>query len=83
MIPLIAFDDFRDPPTISSFYKQIWVVPPLNPSKFSAIPPFGFSVTSDSPFCSPKIKWSPLKFSAPLPKAINNDQSLTTKYIHV
>ena len=26
MIPLIAFDDFRDPPTISSFYKQIWVI---------------------------------------------------------
>ena len=27
VIPLITFDDFRDPPTMSSFSKQIWVAP--------------------------------------------------------
>ena len=44
------------PPTMSSFSKQIWLYPPppwILP-KFSVIPPFGFSVTTDPPFCSPK-----------------------------
>ena len=47
VIPPITFDDFRDsppPPPMSVFSKQIWVVPPLNPSKV-----FGFSVTTDPP----------------------------------
>ena len=41
-------------------WPTVWILP-----KFSAIPPFGFSVTSDPPFCSSKIKWPPLK--SPLP----------------
>ena len=41
VIPLITFDDFRDPPHMASFSNQIWVVPALNPSKvFSDPPPF-------------------------------------------
>ena len=57
-------------------WSTLWILP-----KFSAIPPFGFSVTTDPSFCSPTIKWSPLKFSPP--EGINNDQSLTIEYIHV
>ena len=58
----------RSPPPCLHFpskfeWSPLWILP-----KFSAIPPFGFSVTSDSPFCSPKIKWSALKFSAPPPR---------------
>ena len=34
----MTFDDFHDPPALSSFSKQIWVV----------------SVTTDPPFFSPK-----------------------------
>ena len=40
VIPLITFDDFHDPSHMSSFSKQIWVVPPLNPSKVFSDPPF-------------------------------------------
>ena len=56
-------------------WSTLWILP-----KFSAIPPFGFSVTTDPSFYSPTIKWSPLKFSPP---GENNDQSLTIEYIHV
>ena len=53
---------------MSSFSKQIQVVPPLNPSKaFSDPPPFGFLVTTDHPFCSPENQ------VPPPPQAINND----------
>ena len=64
--PLITFDDFRDPPPppMSSFSKQILVVPPLNPS---VIPPFGFSVTTDPLFCSPKNQVIPPKIPLPHP----------------
>ena len=44
--------------------------PPLILPKFSAIPHFAFSVTTDPPFCSPKIKWSPLNPPPPNPQAI-------------
>ena len=83
MIPLITFDDSRDfPGAMSSFSKQIWVVHPLNPSK----------VFSDPPFWVLSYDWSLLLFSynqvippkfSPPPQGINNDQSLTTEYIHV
>ena len=50
---------------------------PLNPSKVFSDPPFGFSVTTDPPFCSPKNQVIPSKIlPSPLP-AINNDQSLS------
>ena len=66
--PLWMLLHWMIPPTMSSFSKQIWVVPPLNPSKvFSDPPASGFSVTTDPPFFLPKIKWSP--------QAINNDRS--------
>ena len=39
---------------MSSLSKEIGVVPPLNPSEVFGDPPFGFSVTTDPPFCSPK-----------------------------
>ena len=59
---LITFDDFRDPPPMSSFSKQIWVVSPLNPSKtFSDLPLLGSQLRLISPLVLPKIKWSPLK----------------------
>ena len=52
--PLITFDDFRDPLHVFIFQANmsgspLWILP-----KFSAIPPFGFSVTTDNdlPFCS-------------------------------
>ena len=38
----------------------LWILP-----KFSAISPFGFSVTTDPPFVLLRIKCSPLKSSAP------------------
>ena len=66
---------------MSSFSKQIWVVPPLNPSKFFSDPPFGFSVTTDPPFVLLKIKWSPQNPPSPLPQAINNHRSLGTNEI--
>ena len=49
--PLITFDDFRNPPLHVIISKQIWAVPPLNPSK----------VFSDPPFCSPKNQVIPAK----------------------
>ena len=54
--PLITSDVFGDPPplpSMSSFSKQIWVVPPLNPSK----------VFSDPPFWVISYDWSRLLFS--------------------
>ena len=41
-------------PLMSSFYKQIWVVPPLNSSKVFGDPPFWVLSYDWSPFCSPK-----------------------------
>ena len=38
--PLITFDDFRDPPPMTSSSKQIWGLPFWILPKFSAIPPF-------------------------------------------
>ena len=56
---------------MSSFSKQIWVVPPLNPSTvFSDPPPLGFSVMTDPP---QKILRPP---PPPPRQAINNDRSL-------
>ena len=56
---------------MSSFSKQIWVVPPLNPSTvFSDPPPLGFSVMTDPP---KKILRPP---PPPPRQAINNDRSL-------
>ena len=55
---------------MSSFSKQIWVVPPLNPSTvFSDRPPLGLSVMTDPP---QKI----LRPPPPPRQAINNDRSL-------
>ena len=50
--------------------------------KFSAISPFGFSVTTDPSFCFPKNQVIPPKILAPSPppvQAIKNDRSLITK----
>ena len=47
---------------------SIWVVPTLwILPKFSAIPPFGFSVKTDPPFCSPKNQVIPLNSHPPNP----------------
>ena len=49
------FGSCTDPPLpMSSFSKQIWEIPHLNPSKVFGDPPFGLLVTTDPPFCSPK-----------------------------
>ena len=59
---------------MSSFSKQIWVVPPLNLSKVFSDPPFGFSVTTDPPFCSLKNQVNSPKIlhPRPPPQVINN-----------
>ena len=65
--PLITFDDFGDPPPpMSSFSKQIWVVPPLNSSKGFSDPPFWVLSYDWSPFCSPKNQVIPLNPPPPL-----------------
>ena len=48
-----CFSRSPSPPSMSSFSKQIWVVPTLNPSK----------VFSDPPFWVLSYNWSPLLFS--------------------
>ena len=71
------------PPPMSSFSEQIWVVSPLNPSKVFSDPPFhfGFLVSTDPPFYSPKNYYviPPQKNPpSPLPsQAIKNDRPLT------
>ena len=77
--PLITFDDFRDPPPMSSFSKQIWVVPPLNPSKVFNDLLFWVLSYDWSPFCTPKNQVIPQK--NPPPPAINNDRSLRIKIL--
>ena len=56
--------------------KQIWVVSPNSSNSVSMIPPFGFSMTNDPPFCSPKNQVIPPKYLDPR-QAINNDLSLS------
>ena len=77
VIPLITFDDFRDPPPSSCLHfpsefewSPLWI-----PPKFSIIPPFGFSVTIDPHFCFPKNQVIPPKIPPPPPREINNDRS--------
>ena len=54
------------PPPMSSFSKQIWVVLPLNPSKFVSDPPLLGSQLRLTPlFVLLKIKWCPLKSFPP------------------
>ena len=67
VIPLITFEDFRDSPSpISSFSEQIWVVPPLNPSKLFSDPPFWVISYDWSHPVLLKIKWFPPKsFASP------------------
>ena len=76
--PLITFDDFRDHPPHHHHHHHH---PPCLhfPSKFECPPSepfqsfqrfplnFGFSVTTDPPFCSPKNQVSPPKILRPLP----------------
>ena len=59
---------------VSKFeWSPLWILP-----KFSVILPFGFSVTTDLPFCSPKNQVIPPKSSPPPPplQAINNHRCL-------
>ena len=66
----------RSPPPPSLHFPSkfewfpLWILP-----KLSVIPPFGFSVITDSSFCSPKYQVSPAQ-------AINNGGSLTTLLSH-
>ena len=65
---LLHVSDPPPPPNniwrLSSFSKQIWVVPPSESfQSFQWSPSSAFSVTTDPPFCSPKIKWSRPKSS--------------------
>ena len=72
----MTFTISRPPPCLhfpSKFeWSPLWILP-----KFSAIPAFGFSVTTDPPFCSPKNQVIPSKILRPRTQAINNDRSLT------
>ena len=62
-----SFDDFRDPPLPRPLpHVFIFQANLSGPSlwillKFSVIPSFGFSVTTDLPFCSPKNQVIPPK----------------------
>ena len=70
---------FTIPPRLHFPCRQIWVVPLWILPKFSVILPFGFSVTTDLPFCCPKVKWSPQNPRPPPPppfQAINNYRCL-------
>ena len=77
---------------MSSFSKQIWVVPPLNPFKVFSDLPFGFSVTTDPFFCSPTNQVIPLQ-NPPLPpgdkywpvpyKADSSEGHVGIRLIHV
>ena len=78
--PLWMLFHWSDPPPMSLFSQQIWVVSPLNPPKVFIDPPFGFSVTTDLPFSSPKYQVAPPAKNPPLPQAINNDRSLTLSH---
>ena len=60
--PPITFDDFRDPPTMSSFSKQIWVVPTSESFECFQWSPFLFSKNQGTPPPPPR-------------QAINNDWS--------
>ena len=79
--PPNSIDDFRDPPPqclhFSSKFEwfPLWILP-----KFSVIPPFGFSATTDPPFCSPKNQVIPPKILPPKPQAINNNRSLNCEF---
>ena len=53
-------------------WSPLWILP-----KFSLIPPFGFSVTTDPAFVLLKIKWSHPKSSPSLLQAINNGRSFS------
>ena len=53
-------------------WSPFWILP-----KFSAIRPFGFSVTTDPPLYSPKNQVISPKILAPPPQPINNDRSLS------
>ena len=64
------------PATISSFSKQIWVVPYLNPSKVFSDSPFWVLSYDWCPFFSPQNQVIPPKILPPLPQAIINDRSL-------
>ena len=85
MIPPTNFWWLLRPPTpclhfLSKFdWSPLWILP-----KFPVIPPFGFSVTTDPPFCSPKRRVIPPKYPAPPPpQTINNDRSLTPTSIRL
>ena len=73
----------RSPHPMSSFSKQIWVVPPLPWSfqSFQWSPLLGSQLRLIPPFVLLKSKWSPQNPPPPLPKAINNDRSLGTNEI--
>ena len=76
--PQTTFDDFCNPPLILHFPNKFSAPPIWILRKFSAIPPFGFLVTTDPPFCSPKNQViPPIIPCPPRPhRAINNDRSL-------
>ena len=71
---------FAIPPPCLHFPRKFECPPPPNPSKVFSDPPFGFSVTTDPPFCSPKNEVIPLKS---FPPAINNDRSLNPKGLYL
>ena len=59
---------------MSSFSEQIWVVPPLNPSKVFSDPPSWVLSYDWSPLFSPQNRVIPPKILPP--RAINSDRSL-------
>ena len=82
--PLITLDDFRDPPPPPCLYfPSIFEWSPSESfQSFKRSSLFGFLVTTDPPFCSPKNQVISPKIvrHPPPPPAINNDRSLTAGY---
>ena len=80
--PLIIFDDFRDPPPspiVFIFQANLSFPPSESFQRFQRSPLlFGFSVTTDPPFCSPKNQVISQNPTPPFPclQAINDDRSL-------
>ena len=66
------------PPPMSSFFQTNLSGPPSESFKISQRSALlGSQLWLIPPYVLPKIKWCPLKFSAPLPHPINNDRSLS------
>ena len=80
MIPLIAFDDFRQPPPppaiVFIFQANLSCSPSESFQSFQWSTLLGSQLLLIPPFVLLKVKWSPKILHRPPPPAMNNDWSL-------